>query len=212
MGLMTYLFGRKDAISHWGAIADFIDANAAFQVNRTMYDYSRARAGAAAGKLMSEPTFLAAIEAARWAAFPTCVGNMAELVDGELRPQVGAKRPSLLEALVSATRDVQSRYPVPESLPPEFWETSRGAVEARLRLAALAEPKSAIDVPVATFSNVFDLIPIHPSLREIDYTLVLNQVKSGMCAVLDEFRRRADVKALVGALPVSPPSPVAAGP
>ena len=207
MGLMSYLFGRRDPIADWRAVADFIDANAAFQVNRTMYEYARARAGLAAEKLMREPDFLAAIEAARWTAFPIGVGNVAELVDSELRPRAGERRRELLEALVAATHAAQARYPLPEGFAETFWEEARARVEARLRLAALAEPKRAIDVPVASFPELFALIPIHPSLRAIDFNLLLNQVRTGMASFAQEFRRRADVSALISALPAPAPAP-----
>lgn len=207
MGLMTYLFGRKDPIADWGALEDFIDAQAAYLINRTMYEYARARAGLAAEKLLREPEFLAAIEAARWTAFPIGVGNIAELVEGELRPHAGERRQELLAALIATTNAVQSRYALPAGFADTFWDEAKASVETRLRLAALGPPKPAIEVPIASFPELFALVPIHPTLREVDFNLLRNQVRSVMCRFVDEFRRRANVVALVAALPTPASAP-----
>ena len=53
------IFRRAPAIREAAALADFIDGNAAFLIQKGMYEYSRARAGHYAKVLMSEPEFLA---------------------------------------------------------------------------------------------------------------------------------------------------------
>src|SRR5712691_428992 len=63
------LFGmlrRKPAIRDAGELSDFIDENAAFLVQKGIYEYSRARAGHYAKILFAEQAFLKAVEESRW--------------------------------------------------------------------------------------------------------------------------------------------------
>ena len=45
MGLLDFLLRRKPAIETQEALADFVDEQAAFLVQKGIYDYSRARSG-----------------------------------------------------------------------------------------------------------------------------------------------------------------------
>ena len=74
------------------ALADFIDRNAAFVVQKGIYEYSRARAGHYAKVLFREPEFQAAADESRWRAYPLGLAMVAELVEGVLRPAAGEDR------------------------------------------------------------------------------------------------------------------------
>ncbi len=75
-------------------LAQFIDENAAFLVQKGIYEYSRARAGHYAKILFREPEFAEAVERSRWAAFPLGLAMVAEVVEGILRPRSSrANRP-----------------------------------------------------------------------------------------------------------------------
>ncbi|KAF0134312.1 MAG: Esterase, partial [Xanthobacteraceae bacterium] len=91
MGMLDAILGRRKAISTWVQVEDFVDGQAAFLVNRSMYEYSRARAGILAEKLFREQSFKEAIEEGRWRAFPLSIANVAELADGLLRPAAAGR-------------------------------------------------------------------------------------------------------------------------
>jgi hypothetical protein len=201
MSFWSRLFGRKAAIRDWADVADFVDANAAFLVNRTMYEYARARAGFSSEKLFREPDFLAAIEAARWSAYPIALADIAELVWGALARAAPEARAELLDAVAASARAALGRYPVPSGVEPEAWARAPDEVERRLRVAGLVPPKRAIDVPEASFPELFALVPIHPDLRAIDYQAIRNGVRAAMPKFVEEFRGRADVNGLLAALP-----------
>ena len=93
-------------ISDLRALSAFLDRNAAFLVQKGIYEYSRARAGHYAKVLFSEEGFQAAVEEARWRAYPLGLAMVAELVEGVLGKQAGDERQVVLErlgALVLAT-------------------------------------------------------------------------------------------------------------
>ena len=80
------IFRRAPAIREAAALADFIDDNAAFLIQKGMYEYSRARAGHYAKVLMREPEFLAAIEKSRWQGFPLGLAMVGEMVEKVINP------------------------------------------------------------------------------------------------------------------------------
>ena len=61
MGLLDF-FRRKPPIRDLAAVATFVDENAAFLMQKGLYEYSRARAGHYAKVLFGEPEFQHAVE------------------------------------------------------------------------------------------------------------------------------------------------------
>ena len=96
------IFRRAPAIREAGALADFIDGNAAFLIQKGMYEYSRARAGHYAKVLLQEPEFLAAIEKVALAGISARPRHGRR--DGRKRPASGDRgRPRAgIDALVRA--------------------------------------------------------------------------------------------------------------
>src|ERR1041384_8674337 len=107
------LFRRRPPIRDAQALADFIDQNAAFLVQKGIYEYSRARAGHYAKVLFREPEFHAAVEVARWRAYPLGLAMVAELVEGVLRGHAG-DRHAALASLSTLVLGVFDRYAIPD--------------------------------------------------------------------------------------------------
>ena len=97
MGLFDF-FRRRPPIRDARALADFIDQQSAFLVQKGIYEYSRARAGHYAKVLFAEPGFQTAVEQSRWRAYPLGLAMVAEVVEGVLRPHA-ADRHAQLDAL-----------------------------------------------------------------------------------------------------------------
>ena len=111
MGLFDIF--RPRPIRDLPGLAAFIDRNAAFLVQKGIYEYSRARAGHYAKVLFAEPAFREAIEQSRWSAYPLGLAMVAEVVEGVLRGRHGDDRRIALEALCSLVLSIFDRYPVP---------------------------------------------------------------------------------------------------
>src|SRR5262245_55551693 len=113
MGLFS-IFRTRPPIRACHELAQFIDEQSAFLVQKGIHEYSRARAGHYAKVLFSEPEFRDALDQLRWTAYPLGLAMVGELVEGVLRPLSGeAERGQRLETLQALVLSVFDRYPTP---------------------------------------------------------------------------------------------------
>ena len=194
MGLFD-LFRRRPPIRDMGAVADFIDRNAAFLMQKGIYEYSRARAGHYAKVLFREPEFQAAVEVSRWRAYPLGLAMVTEMAEGVLRIHLG-DRHAALDALSALALGVFDRYPVPAALGEQEWGDLRAELTRRLQLIGLHPPKRAMDIPEQWAQTYFDLMPIHEKLRARDFPTTRNYLRVVMCNIHDEFTERLDAPAV----------------
>jgi len=193
MGLLDF-FRRKPPIRDLAAVATFVDENAAFLMQKGLYEYSRARAGHYAKVLFGEPEFQHAVEVARWRAYPLGLVIVAEAVEGVLRGRFpDAPVLPLLSEHVLAVFD---RYPVPEALGPEEWRVLRSELDRRLQFIGLHPPKRVIDIPEQWIQSYFDLMPIHEKLRGRDFPTTRNYLRAQLCNIHQEFVDRLDAAAI----------------
>ncbi len=189
------LFWRKAAIADTHALADFIDQQSAFLVQKGIYDYSRARAGHYAKVLFSEEWFLTALERARWAAYPLGLAMVGEVVEGLLRPHaVGPAQQ--LERLTGIVLSVFDRYPRPDSFGPEEWADTRTELARRLQLVGLHSRKRVMDIPEPYARTYWNLMPIHKSIRTPDFGTTHSYLKVVLCNIHDDLERRMDAPAI----------------
>jgi hypothetical protein len=199
MGLFD-LFRRPPAIRDSSGLADFIDKNAAFLIQKGMYEYSRARAGHYAKVLMREPEFLEAIERSRWRGFPLGLAMVAEMVEKILHPAIVADRRSGIDALAALVLTVFDRYPVPPSLGASAWIEARSDLVRRLDQIGLHPPKAVKDIPLNFAEAYFEMMPIHEKLRAPDFPAIRNYLRVSLINIHDELERRIDVAAAVQSL------------
>lgn len=201
MGFFDWLRPRpRPPIRDRAELADFIDGNAAFLMQKGLYEYSRARAGHYAKVLFREPEFHAAVEVSRWRAYPLGLAMVGEMVEGILREHVGEQRRAMHEAVSEIVLDVFDRYPVPTALSADEWREHRAELAHRLQLAGMHAPKRAMDIPEQWAQTYFDLMPIHEKLRVRDFPTTRNYLRVAMCNIHDEFSERLDVPAVVSSL------------
>jgi hypothetical protein len=195
MGLLD-IFRRKPPIRDAAAVGTFVDENAAFLMQKGLYEFSRARAGHYAKVLFREPTFQAAVEVSRWRAYPLGLAIVAEAVEGVLRERVGGERGEVLRALSKLVLAAFDRYPVPAALGADEWRSLRAELVRRLQLIGLHPPKRIIDIPEQWAQAYFDLMPIHENLRGRDFPTTRNYLRAALCNIHDEFVERLDVAAV----------------
>lgn len=194
------MFRRAPAIRDAGALAEFIDRNAAFLVQKGMYEYSRARAGHYAKVMFSEPEFLEAIERARWQAYPLGLAMVGEMVEKVLNPLIAEDRREGLDALTSLVLSVFDRYPIPQPFGAAAWEEARGELARRLDLVGLHPPKPVKDIPVPVAKLYFDMMPIHEKLRAPDFPAITNYLRVSLINIHDELVNCLDAPAAVQSL------------
>lgn len=197
---MRGFFARRGPVADIGDLEDFIDQHAAFGVQKCIVEYCRARAGIQWSKLFKEEDFLAALNKARWQAYPVGVGNITEMLDAALRPACAEKDDILNEALTRCARHVLQRYPVPGGEREDFWMREIAIVGERMGKVGMRPPKAVKDIPIPTAKRIFDLLPIHAELRGHDYELIKNNLRINLCRSYEIFQERARRDELVGDL------------
>jgi hypothetical protein len=195
MGLFDY-FRRKPLIRDARSLAEFVDQNAAFLVQKAIYEYSRARAGHYSKVLFKEPEFQIAVEQSRWRSYPLGLAMVAEVADDVLRPKGSDERRQHIEALADVVLSVFDRYPIPAAIPQQDWLDLRADLDRRLRQIGLHPPKRAMDIPEPYAQLYFDLMPIHEKLRGRDFETTHNYLKVTLCNIHDELTNRMDAAAM----------------
>jgi hypothetical protein len=200
MKLFEKLFRARPPIRDREALADFIDAQSAFIVQKGIYEYSRARAGHYAKVLFAEEGFAKSVEHSRWQAFPLGLSMVGEMVDGVLRPHAGMQRRAVLDQTIIVVLSVFDRYLVPPSIGEEAWLQARRDLAHRLDLVGGHAPKRVMDIPEPLAETYFAMMPIHEKLRGRDFQTTRNYLRVSLCNIHDEFIGRMDRAALQRAL------------
>ena len=200
MKLLEKLFRPRPPIRDPGALADFIDAQSAFIVQKGIYEYSRARAGHYAKVLFAEQGFAQSVEHARWQAYPLGLAMVGEMIEGVLASRGGSQRRAMLDQLTSVVLSVFDRYPVPPSIGEAAWLEARRDLAHRLDLVGGHAPKRVMDITDPLAESYFAMMPIHEKLRGRDFQTTRNYLRVCLCNIHDELVDRIDAPALTAEL------------
>jgi hypothetical protein len=195
------MFRSRPAIREAEQLAQFIDEQSAFLVQKGIYEYSRARAGHYAKVLFKEAPFHEAIERSRWSAYPLGLAMVGELVEGVLRPLAAEEdRSRQLEALRALVLSVFDRYPTPAGLGEASWSQLRAELARRLQLIGLHPPKRVFTIAEPFAQAYFDLMPIHRQLRASEFPTLHGYLKVTLCNIHEELTKRLDAEAIASSL------------
>jgi hypothetical protein len=194
------LFSGPPPIDDAQRLADFIDTQSAFLVQKGIYEYSRARAGHYSKVLFKEQLFIDAVDKSRWSAYPLGLAMVGELAEGVLRPHAGNDRSGQLEALRELVLSVFDRYPVPAALDARSWSEARRELSRRMQLVGLHPPKRAFEIADPFVKAYFDLLPIDASLRRSEFPTIHGYLRATLCNVHEELTRRMQAPAVVASL------------
>jgi hypothetical protein len=192
-------FRRKPPISSVSDLADFIDAQSAFLIQKGMYEYVRARSGPYSKIMMKEPEFIEAANRSRWQGYPLGLAMVGEMVEGVLA-QAGGDRRGLLDPLIGLVLSVFDRYPLPPLLTAEEWSKAREELALHLERLSTHPPKRVIDIPVPFVDRVFSLMPIHKDLLTDDAPTSRGFLQLDLVQMQEELIRRMDVTAMAARL------------
>ena len=186
------IFRRPPPVRDVMELADFIDRQAAFLVQKGMYEYARARAGHYSKVLFREPEFQAACDVSRWRSFPLGLAMVGELVEGLLSSSRHEDRAAQVEAIRALVLEVFDRYPVPAAVGEQSWAELRAELDQRLKLIGLHPPKWAKDIPEPYWESYFNLMPIHKKLRGRDAPTTRDYLRVTMVNIHDQLAERLD--------------------
>ncbi len=176
MRWIAQLFRRRTRLRYGTSLADFIDQNAAFLVQKGIYEYARARAGHYAKVLFREEDFQRAVEQSRWRAYPLGLAMVGEAVEGVISEHAHSPT-AVQQAVFALVLSVFDRYPTPAALGEAAWAESRVELDRRLHLIATHARKSAQDIHEPFVQRYFDCMPIHPKLRGSDFPTIRNYLR-----------------------------------
>ncbi len=192
------LFRRPEPVTSRDELADFVTGEAAFLAQKSTIEYCRARAGLLWQKLFAEHAFLDALERCRWEAFALVLADMTVLAEGRLRTHSAHAPLALAEALGDLYEEMLNSHPLPAHR--GDWHDRIEALRQRLGRAQLAAPGRTDEIAGVSGRAIFDLLPIHPSLRGHDRLMIFNHIRFGMLTFAERFDRQVNARAVAAAL------------
>ncbi|MBX3515300.1 MAG: hypothetical protein KF750_17105 [Xanthobacteraceae bacterium] len=193
MGFFNFLVGRKPAIRTPAALADFIDEQAAFLVQKGIYDYSRARSGHYSKVMLADKGFQSALNRARWRAFPLGLAMVGETVETVFAPHAGNDRRAILDPLIRLVLSIYDRYAPPPELTEEEWKEGRAELALHLERLSTHPPKRIIDIPVPFADRYFALMPFDKQFLTPDAPTARGFMQLHLVSVQEQVTQRMDV-------------------
>jgi hypothetical protein len=199
-GALRRLLGRRRwaPVTTGQELADFLAAQTAYVAQRSVIEYCKARTGLNWEKLSLEQSFLDRLEVCRWEAYAIVLSDVAELALIRLRRDGAAAPDAYLPGLVAAARSALLRHPVPSHR--TGWADAAAAIEQDLARAVLAAPRPVHLLGIRSADAIFDLLPIHASLRPEDREMFRNSVRFAICGAFEAMSRCFEVPALEASL------------
>jgi hypothetical protein len=171
------------------AFASFLAERAALLAQKCAIDYCRGKTGLASYALFTEKPFLDALDVCRWETFAAALEDLILLGRGELCAHVhDEQRPRLSAALLVLHSAILASHPAPAHRP-RGWRDAIDDFAARLQ-GAPATPPRVLDLANHSAKRLFDTLPIHITMRELDEEVVYGAVRFRMIAIGQELRRR----------------------
>ena len=181
---------RPAPIASADALGALLEERAALIAQKCATDYCRGKTGLASYALFTEKPFLDAFEVCRWETFVAVLGDLLMVAEGHLRPHVPAEQgPCLREGLARLHAAILARLPAPEHRT-KGWDDAIPSFKARLEVAGLAAPRLAREIADYSARRLFETLPIHASMRELDEQVVYGAVRFRMVAVSQEMQQR----------------------
>lgn len=193
-------FRRKPPIREVAELADFVDDQSAYLVQRYIYDYTNARAGPYTKSLLTKPEFQAMVERSRWSAYPLGLAMVGEMVEGVLRPHAGEQRRALLDPLAALVLSVFDRYDVPKAIGTGAWRGAREELALKLDQVGTHPPKRVIDIPEPYAERYFNMMPFDKALLTNDVPTTRNYLRLTLTNIRDEMVKRTDAAAMAAKL------------
>jgi hypothetical protein len=193
-------FRRRPPISEMAELADFVDEQSAYLIQRYIYDYTHARAGPYSKSLLVRPDFVQAVERSRWSAYPLGLAMIGELVEGVLRPHAGEERRAVLDPLSALVLGVFDRYGVPAPIGADSWRAARHELAEKLNQIGIHPPKPVTDIPEPYVERYFKMMPFDEDLLSNDVPTTRNYLRLTLIHIRDELVKRMDAADMVARL------------
>jgi hypothetical protein len=192
MGFLDLFRRSKPPITDVGQLADFIDEQSAFLVQKGIYDYTRARSGHFAKVMLADKGFQDALDRSRWRAYPLGLAMVGETIEGMLAVQSMEDRRATLDALIKVVLSVFDRYPKPDAVSDEEWTQARADLALHLQRLSTHPPKRVIDIPEPFAARYFALMPFDKQFLTPDAPTARSFLQLQLVAMQEELLKRMD--------------------
>jgi hypothetical protein len=186
MGLIDALksaFGTLRLDSPASARA-FLESRSAYLVQKSISEYSQARANMMFSTLLGEKEFAAAYDRARWQSYPAGLSMVAEVMAGAFRQRLSlsaADASAVLTVLVQAIiNNVQAHGDLD-------WQAAAQAISQDLARAEMGEPHAAHNIVPTRARAVFDALPFHAALKKHDFSMFKNTLSFHLTEIAAEL-------------------------
>jgi hypothetical protein len=165
----------------------FLESRAAYLVQKSISEYSQARANMLFSALLSEKEFQDNYEAARWLSYPASLAMVAEVMAGALRKRLNIPASAATEALLQMAANIAQSMHGHGSLTGENWQEALEALSKNLSHAELAPPQTAHAIAKTRSHEIFDALPFHPSIKQHDFDMFRNTVTFHLAGIATEL-------------------------
>ena len=202
MSILTRLasFFAPQRIADRKSLKGFMESRAAYLVQKSIMEYSQARANMLFSTLLSEKLFLDAYERSRWHSYPAALSMVTETVEGYLRETEGIESSALDIHLVEIGREILAPFPVPAGEGVAFWDAALDHLRRDLAQAALGAPKPVRNIPFHRASEIFEVLPVSDQIKRHDFDMFQNTLRFHLTEIRVEFEEKADAAAVVRSL------------
>ena len=181
---------REPDIETYRQLADYIEKNAAYVSQVTLYTYVKARAGTQYPKLFENDDFLTSLRIARWHIFGAAVSDMALFAAAQFHVSGQLEKNDTEAFAAGVIEDILTNYEQDDIEPKVFLEMMADGV----RRANFANWQDIADGPAAfqrSSDAVYEWAPIADELKSLDEEIVRNSIHLRWIGV------RRDTKALL---------------
>jgi hypothetical protein len=181
---------REPDIETYRQLADYIEKNAAYVSQVTLYTYVKARAGTQYPKLFENDDFLTSLRIARWHIFGAAVSDMALFAAAQFHVSGQLEKKDTEAFAAGIIEYILTNYEQDDIEPKVFLEMMAEGV----RRANFADWHDIADGPAAfqrSSDAVYEWAPIADELKLLDEEIVRNSIHLRWIGV------RRDTKALL---------------
>ncbi len=202
MGMLASLkrFFAPQPIADLAALQQFLESRAAYLVQKSITEYSQARAGVLFSTLMREPIYIEGYERARWLSYPAAISMVTEMAEGSLRERSGSAPGALDRGLLKLVDAILAQYPGPSGLGEDFWREAADRVTRDLAQAALGPPRAVQNIPMIRSKEIYDVLPVNDHLKRHDFQMFRNTIRFHLTELKVEFEERSEPARLAAIL------------
>lgn len=168
-------------------LQDFLESRAAYLVQKSITEYSQARANMMFTSLLGEKQFQSAYEAARWTAYPAGLAMVAEVIAGQLRDRLERSATEAETLVARLSNAVIEKMLDHGPLDDEHWSAARKDIETALARAGLASPRRAHAIAGDRARIIFDALPFHDAIRKHDFGMFRNTLAFHLAEIATEL-------------------------